>query len=58
MTILRAKGEGVQGKRIVYVARTVEGQWLIRKSGSHRGLRGTLYDAMAYVERPIEDVPA
>lgn len=55
MTILRAKGDGVQGKRVVYVARKVEGPWLVRKSGSHRGLRGRLYDAVAYVERPIED---
>lgn len=56
MTILRAIGDGVQGKRIVYIARKVEGPWLVRKSGSHRGLRGTLYDAEAFVERPIEGV--
>jgi hypothetical protein len=56
MTILVEAGDGIRGKRIVYVARKVEGPWLVRKSGSHRGVRGTLYDAVAYVERPIEGV--
>jgi hypothetical protein len=58
VTILVAKGDGIVGKRIVYIARKVEGPWVVRKSGSHRGLRGTLYDAKAYVERPIEGVSA
>lgn len=56
MTVLRAKGDGVEGKRIVYIARKVEGPWLVRKSGSHRGLRGKLYDAEAYVVLAIEGV--
>lgn len=54
MAILVAVGDGIRGKRIVYLARKVEGPWLVRKSGSHRGVRGTLYDAVAYVERPVE----
>ena len=54
MTILVAAGDGIRGKRILYVARKVEGPWLVRKSGSHRGLRGKLNDADAYVELPIE----
>ena len=56
MTILRAKGAGVEGKRIVYITRKVEGPCLVRKSGSHRGLRETLYDAEAYVVLAIEGV--
>lgn len=54
MPILVAAGDGIRGKRIVYVARKGEGPWIVRKSGAHRGLRGTLYDAVAYVERPVE----
>ena len=54
MTVLRAKGDGVEGKRIVYIARKVEGPWLVRKSGSHRGLRGKLHDAEAWVVLSIE----
>ena len=54
MTILVAIGDGIRGKRILYIARKVEGPWLVRESGSHRGLRGKLYDAVAYVELPIE----
>ena len=54
MTVLREKYDGIQGKRIVYVARKVEGPWLIRKSASHRGVRGVLYDADAYIDRPLE----
>ena len=56
MTILRETGDGIEGKRIVYIARKVEGPWLVRKSGSHRGLRAKLYDAEAYITVPIEGV--
>ena len=54
MTVLVAQGDGIRGKRIVYLARKAEGPWLVRRSGSHRGLRGVLYDAEAWIERPIE----
>ena len=54
MAVLVSQGDAIRGKRIVYLARKVEGPWLVRKSGSHRGLRGVLYDAEAFIERPIE----
>lgn len=54
MTLLTEEGDGIAGKRIVYVARKVEGPHLVRKSGSHRGLQGRLYDAEAYVDVAIE----
>ena len=54
MTILTAEGDGIIGKRIIYVARKVDGPHLVRKSGTHRGLLGKLYDAEAYVDLPIE----
>jgi len=56
MAILRRYGDGIEAKRIIYIARKVEGPWLVRKSGRHRGLRGKLYDAEAYVDLPIEGV--
>jgi len=56
MAILRASGDGIEAKRIIYIARKVEGPWLVRKSGRHRGLRGKLYDAEAYVDLPIEGI--
>ncbi len=55
-TILRGHGDGIEGKRIIYLARKVEGPWLVRKSGRHRGLRGKLYDGEAYIDLPIEGV--
>jgi hypothetical protein len=56
MAILRAYGDGIEAKRIIYIARKVEGPWLVRKSGRHRGLHGKLYDAEAYVDLPIEGI--
>lgn len=55
-TILRDKGDGIAAKRIVYLARKVEGPRLVRRSGAHQGLWGKLYDAEAYVDLPIEGV--
>ena len=40
----------------MYVARKVEGPWLVRKGGRHRGLKGKLIDAEAYIERPIDPI--
>ena len=54
MTTLTAEGDGIAGKRIVYLARKAEGPYLVRKSGRHRGLQGKLYDAEAYVDLAIE----
>lgn len=54
MTTLTDEGDGVVGKRIVYVARKVEGPYLVRKSGTHRGSQGKLYDAEAYIDIAID----
>jgi len=54
VTLPTDEGDGITGKRIVYVARKVDGPHLVRKSGSHRGLQGKLYDAEAYVDVAIE----
>ena len=52
-TIPRGEGDGVEGKVIVYLVRKVEGPRPVRKSGSHRGQWGKLYDGLAYIDRPI-----
>jgi len=54
LTILTEPGDGIIGKRIVYIARKVEGPHLVRKSGKHRGLQGKLYDAEAYIDLAIQ----
>ncbi len=54
MTVHVEEGDGIAGRRIVYIARKAEGPYLVRKSGSHRGLQGKLYDAEAYVDLAIE----
>ena len=54
MTVLTNESDGIVGKRIVYIARKVEGPYLIRKSGTHRGSQGKLYDAEAYIDVAIE----
>lgn len=54
MTLLTEEGDGIAGKRIVYITRKAEGTHLVRKSGSHRGLQGRLYDAEAYIDVAIE----
>jgi len=51
--ILRGKGDGIEAKVIVYLARKAEGPRLVRKSGTHRGQFGKLYDAFVWIERPI-----
>jgi len=56
MATLRGYGDGIEAKRIIYIARKVEGPWLVRRSGRHRGLRGKLYDAEAYIDLPIEGI--
>lgn len=54
MTILTEEGDGVVGKRIVYIARKVSRPSLIMKGGRHRGLQGVLYDAEAYTDIAVE----
>jgi hypothetical protein len=54
MTTLTKEGDGIIGKRIVYIARKVSGPRLVMKSGRHRGMEGILYDAEAYVDIAVE----
>lgn len=54
MTILTEEGNGIVGKRIVYVARKVSGPRLIMKGGRHRGLEGVLYDTEAYIDIAVQ----
>ncbi|XHH08398.1 MAG: hypothetical protein ACFCUE_12620 [Candidatus Bathyarchaeia archaeon] len=54
MTTLTNEGDGLIGKRVVYVARKVSGPRLIMKSGRHRGMEGILYDAEAYIDVAVE----
>jgi hypothetical protein len=54
VTTLTNEGDSIIGKRIVYVARKVSGPKLVMKSGRHRGIQGTLYDAKAYVDQEVE----
>jgi hypothetical protein len=54
MTTLTSEGDGIIGKRIIYIARKVSGPRLIMKSGRHRGIEGILYDAKVYVDLAVE----
>lgn len=54
MTISTNEGDGIIGKRIVYLARKISGPRLVAKSGRHRGLEGVLYDAEAYIDIAVE----
>jgi len=54
LTVLTGEGDGIVGRRIVYVARKVSGPRLVMKGRRHRGLEGTLYDAEAYIDIAIE----
>jgi len=54
MTILTEEGDGVIGKRVVYVASKVSGPRLVMKGGRHRVLEGVLYDAEAYIDVAIQ----
>ena len=54
MTVLTDEGDGIIGKRIIYIACKVSGPRLIMKSGRHRGMEGVLYDAKAYVDLAVE----
>jgi hypothetical protein len=54
MTTLTSEGDGIIGKRIIYIARKVSGPRLIMKSGRYRGMEGILYDAKAFVDLVVE----
>ncbi len=54
MTILTDEGDGIIGRRLVYIARKVTGPRLVRKSGRHRGLEGILYDAEVHIDIAVE----
>jgi len=54
MTTLAKEGDGLIGKRLVYIARKVTGPRLVVKSGRHRGMEGILYDAEAYVDIAVK----
>jgi hypothetical protein len=54
VTILKGEGDGIVGKRIVYVARKVSGPRLVMKGGRHRGLEGVLYEAEAYIDIAVQ----
>jgi len=54
MTVLTDEGDGIIGKRIIYLARKMSGPRVVVKSGRHRGLEGILYDAEAYIDVAVE----
>jgi len=54
MTVLTNEGDGIVGKRIVYIARKISGPRLVAKGGRYRGLEGILYDAEAYIDIAVE----
>jgi hypothetical protein len=54
LTTLTKEGDGIIGKRVVYIARKVSGPRLVMKSGRHRGMEGLLYDAKAYIDLAVE----
>jgi hypothetical protein len=54
MTVLTNEGDGIVGKRLVYIARKISRPRLIAKSGRHRGLEGILYDGEAYIDIAVE----
>ena len=57
MTTLTNEGDGILGKRIVYIARKVSGPRLVMKSGRHQGLEGVLIDAEAYIDIAVQKQP-
>jgi len=54
MTTLIGEGDGIVGKRIIYLARKMSQPRLVMKSGRHRGLEGILYDAESYIDVAVE----
>ncbi len=54
MTVLTDEGDGIIGKRVVYLARKISGPTLVANSGRHRDLEGVLYDAEAYIDIAAE----
>jgi len=54
MTVLTDEGDGIIGRRIIYLARKMSGPRVVVKSGRHRELEGILYDAEAYIDVAVE----
>jgi hypothetical protein len=54
MAVLTNTGDGIVGKKIVYIARKVPEPRLVAKSMRHGGLQGTLYDAEGYIDIAVE----
>jgi len=54
LTVLTDEGDGIVGKRIIYLARKMSGPRLVAKSHRHRGMEGVLYDAEAYIDIAVE----
>jgi len=56
LTILTEQGDGIVGKRIVYIARKRSTERLIMKGGAHRGISAILHDAKCWIEKPIRSL--
>lgn len=54
MTVLTDEGDGIIGKRVIYIARKMSQPRLVAKSSRHRGLEGILHDAEAYIDVAVE----
>ena len=54
MRVLTDEGDGIVGKRVIYLARKMSSPRLVMKSGRHRGLEGVLYDAEVYIDIAVE----
>jgi hypothetical protein len=48
------EGDSVIGKRLYYEGKKVKHQSKFRKSGSHRGQRGNIYDGECWIEVSID----
>jgi hypothetical protein len=54
MVVLTNAGDGIVGKKIIYIAGKVTEPRLVARSRRHGGLQGTLYDAEAYTDIVVE----
>ena len=48
------EGDSIIGKRLVFQCRKVDLKKPFRKSGAHRGQRGTIHDGECWIEIPIK----
>ena len=54
MTTYTNEGDSVRGKRLYYEGIKVIPQKIFRKSGSHRGQRGNIYNGECWIEVSID----